>query len=258
MIMAFDPADPVQRRALRRVRDRRCPRARCSIRGSPRRCPTASTSTPASSTARAARSGRRRRSCRWRPATAPARCSCSPGSTGRRVLPVRGAAVRRDPRPADRRRARRSLLVADVPHHAGRIHRGLLPGRDRALHAGARLGRRRACTAAAPGSRRSTCSPRPGEFTVHDDRALISPWGIGGGRAGGRSSKQLIRADGTVRRAAVEGRRLSRRGRGAARVPHRRRGRLGRSAAAARRPRCCATCSASWSPRGGRVATTAW
>jgi N-methylhydantoinase B len=37
-----------------------------------------------------------------------------------------------------------------------------------------------------------------GEFTVHDDRALISPWGIGGGRAGGRSSKRLIRADGSV------------------------------------------------------------
>ena len=37
-----------------------------------------------------------------------------------------------------------------------------------------------------------------GEFTVHDDRALISPWGIGGGRAGGRSSKQLIRVDGSV------------------------------------------------------------
>ncbi len=38
----------------------------------------------------------------------------------------------------------------------------------------------------------------PGEFTVHDDRALISPWGIGGGRAGGRSSKKLIRGDGSV------------------------------------------------------------
>src|SRR5262249_4495915 len=38
----------------------------------------------------------------------------------------------------------------------------------------------------------------PGEFTVHDDRALISPWGIGGGRAGGRSAKRLIRTDGTV------------------------------------------------------------
>jgi N-methylhydantoinase B/oxoprolinase/acetone carboxylase alpha subunit len=37
-----------------------------------------------------------------------------------------------------------------------------------------------------------------GEFTVHDDRALISPWGIGGGRAAGRSSKQLIRTDGSV------------------------------------------------------------
>jgi N-methylhydantoinase B len=38
----------------------------------------------------------------------------------------------------------------------------------------------------------------PGEFTVNDDRALISPWGIGGGRAGGRSSKTLIRADGEL------------------------------------------------------------
>jgi N-methylhydantoinase B len=37
-----------------------------------------------------------------------------------------------------------------------------------------------------------------GEFTVHDDRALISPWGIGGGLAGGRSTKTLIRADGSV------------------------------------------------------------
>jgi N-methylhydantoinase B len=39
----------------------------------------------------------------------------------------------------------------------------------------------------------------PGEFTVNDDRALIPPWGIGGGRAGGRSSKLLIRADGSER-----------------------------------------------------------
>ena len=39
----------------------------------------------------------------------------------------------------------------------------------------------------------------PGEFTVNDDRALISPWGIGGGRPGGRSAKTLISADGTVR-----------------------------------------------------------
>lgn len=37
----------------------------------------------------------------------------------------------------------------------------------------------------------------PGEFTVNDDRALIAPWGIGGGHAGGRSSKLLIRADGS-------------------------------------------------------------
>ena len=36
----------------------------------------------------------------------------------------------------------------------------------------------------------------PGSFTVNDDRATISPWGINGGRAGGRSSKLLVRASG--------------------------------------------------------------
>ena len=109
-----------------------------------------------------------------------------------------------------------------------------------------------------PGSRRPTCSLGPGEFTVHDDRALISPWGIGGGRAGGRSTKQLIRADGTevelpskLDAYHVEGGR-------AARVPHGRRGRLGRSAAAPRPPASRRTCSASWSPARWPSPTTAW
>jgi N-methylhydantoinase B len=37
----------------------------------------------------------------------------------------------------------------------------------------------------------------PGAFTVNDDRALLSPWGIGGGRHGGRSAKTLLRGDGS-------------------------------------------------------------
>jgi N-methylhydantoinase B len=36
-----------------------------------------------------------------------------------------------------------------------------------------------------------------GAFTVNDDRALLHPWGIGGGRHGGRSTKTLVRADGS-------------------------------------------------------------
>ena len=49
----------------------------------------------------------------------------------------------------------------------------------------------------------------PGSFTVNDDRATISPWGINGGRAGGRSSKLLVRAPGesysdVILRLAVE------------------------------------------------------
>jgi N-methylhydantoinase B len=38
---------------------------------------------------------------------------------------------------------------------------------------------------------------RPGAFTVNDDRAVLDPWGIGGGDSGGRSGKVLVRADGT-------------------------------------------------------------
>ena len=36
-----------------------------------------------------------------------------------------------------------------------------------------------------------------GAFTVNDDRALLEPWGIGGGKHGGRSTKTLLRTDGT-------------------------------------------------------------
>jgi N-methylhydantoinase B len=36
----------------------------------------------------------------------------------------------------------------------------------------------------------------PGVVSLADDRALISPWGINGGRHGGRSAKLLVRADG--------------------------------------------------------------
>lgn len=38
----------------------------------------------------------------------------------------------------------------------------------------------------------------PGEISVHDDRWLTYPWGVKGGEPGGRSSKILERADGTV------------------------------------------------------------
>jgi N-methylhydantoinase B len=36
-----------------------------------------------------------------------------------------------------------------------------------------------------------------GAVTVNDDRAILDPWGIGGGRSGGRSAKILLRADGS-------------------------------------------------------------
>ncbi|WP_228431218.1 hydantoinase B/oxoprolinase family protein [Baekduia soli] len=36
----------------------------------------------------------------------------------------------------------------------------------------------------------------PGELSMFDDRHVSHPWGIGGGRHGGRSRKELVRADG--------------------------------------------------------------
>jgi len=40
----------------------------------------------------------------------------------------------------------------------------------------------------------------PGTISIHDDRSLLYPWGVAGGRAGGRSEKILKRADGTEER----------------------------------------------------------
>jgi N-methylhydantoinase B len=37
-----------------------------------------------------------------------------------------------------------------------------------------------------------------GEVSIYDDRHASHPWGIGGGRPGGRSRKRLLRADGAV------------------------------------------------------------
>jgi N-methylhydantoinase B len=37
-----------------------------------------------------------------------------------------------------------------------------------------------------------------GEISIHDDRWLTKPWGVNGGTPGARSSKTLIRADGTT------------------------------------------------------------
>jgi N-methylhydantoinase B len=37
----------------------------------------------------------------------------------------------------------------------------------------------------------------PGEISIHDDRWLTYPWGVNGGNPGGRSSKELVRQDGS-------------------------------------------------------------
>ena len=60
-----------------------------------------------------------------------------------RVLLLDGDPLRRHPRPADRRRHGRPLVVAAVREHPDRVPRGLLPAADRRLHDGHRLRRRR-------------------------------------------------------------------------------------------------------------------
>ena len=37
----------------------------------------------------------------------------------------------------------------------------------------------------------------PGEISIHDDRWLTYPWGVNGGLPGGRSTKLLVRTDGS-------------------------------------------------------------
>jgi len=37
----------------------------------------------------------------------------------------------------------------------------------------------------------------PGEISIHDDRWLTYPWGVNGGNPGARSTKELVRADGS-------------------------------------------------------------
>jgi N-methylhydantoinase B len=37
----------------------------------------------------------------------------------------------------------------------------------------------------------------PGEISIHDDRWLTYPWGVNGGEPGMRSTKRLVRKDGS-------------------------------------------------------------
>ena len=43
-----------------------------------------------------------------------------------------------------------------------------------------------------------------GEISIHDDRWLTYPWGVNGGEPGMRSTKTLVRKDGTERKHPVQ------------------------------------------------------
>ena len=82
------------------------------------------------------------------------------GRPGRRVLPVRGAAVRRDPRPVDGDGLDGHSWWPLFRTTPGRIRRGLLPVVS-SVYVPVRDSGGAGFTAAAPGSRSSTSSPAP-------------------------------------------------------------------------------------------------
>ena len=119
-------------------------------------------------------------------------------------------------------------MVAAVPDDPGGVRRELLPGADHELRPGARH-RRRGFHRGGTGIEKTYVFTGAGAFTVNDDRA-IPPWGINGGRHGGRSTKTLVRASGEVVELPLEDRPGPGRRRRHARLPDRRRRWLGRPA----------------------------
>ena len=86
----------------------------------------------------------------------------------RRVLLLDGDPLRRHPRPADRRRDGRALVVAALREHPDRVPGGLLPDADRRVHD--RLGQRSAAGAKRLGQHRGLAS----QFVaVHAGRTLV-------------------------------------------------------------------------------------
>ena len=76
-----------------------------------------------------------------------------------------------------------------------------------------------------------------GQVSIHDDREVVPPWGINGGLHGGTSSKWLVKAGASgADPHSLQDRQPQGRSRRSDHLPHRRFGRLGRSA----RPRSAA------------------
>ncbi len=116
------------------------------------------------------------------------------GTAAGRVLLLDGDPLRRDPRPPDRRRHGRPLLVAALREHPDRVPRGLLPDADRRLHDDPGHGRRR------PAPRRQRRRealrlPRAGRGL--DPRRPLADAAVGRARRpAGRAQQQAARARG--------------------------------------------------------------
>ena len=143
----------------------------------------------------------------------------------RRVLLRDGDPLRRHPRPADRRRDGRPLVVAAVREHPDGVPRGLLPAADRRLHDGHRL-RRRGLPPRRQRGREALRVPRAGPRL--DPRRPLADAAVG--RARRRAGRALDEAPAARRRHRGGAAGQVRRGRGAARrhadLPHRGRRRL--------------------------------
>ena len=113
-----------------------------------------------------------------------------------RVLLLDGDPLRRHPRPADRRRDGRPLVVAAVREHPDGVPRGVLPDADRRLHDGDRL-RRRRLPPRRQRRREALRLPRAGRGL--DPRRPLADAALGRARRRARRAleKILRRADGT-------------------------------------------------------------
>ena len=153
-----------------------------------------------------------------------------------RLLLLDGDPLRRHPRPADRRRDGRPLVVAAVREHPDGVPRGVLPAADRRLHDGDRL-RWRRLPSWRERRREALRLPRAGRGV--DPRRPLADAALGRARRRARRALGEDPAPGRRDRgaAAVEVRPRRRRAGRHARLPHRGRRRLEGPARPSRRDR---------------------
>ncbi len=198
MIMAFDPS-VLFNEGFYDLFEIVLPEGCCSIRAFRRRCRTGSTPIPVSSIARPARSASARRICRWRPATAPARTSSSPGTTKDnkyfQLMELLFGGVPGRPRGDGLDGHAWWPLFSATPIEYIENYYPVLVESYRPIKDSGGAGLHRG----GAGIEKVYHMLEAGKVSIHDDREVVPPWGINGGQFGGTSSKWVIKAGSETR-----------------------------------------------------------